>query len=349
MVNARHDQARLVMLGRSAATYQQLLGESLQTPWRIDCWVPGDAPEALQEALQSADAVVIGADAHTHAGFSLLPYRLHMHPRLRLVQMAFSSHDWLRSEMLPEHAFAANVQAHAITIAEYAMAAMLTWEIGIARMDGAMRQGDWRHSGALFGEPHGELHGKTLGLLGYGSIGVEVAKRAAAFGMRIVAMARSARDAPAPLAWLGGPERLGELLRISDHLVVACDLNEGTRGMLDAARLASMKRNAFVISVTRAQIFDEKALYEALRARTIGGAALDVWFRYPASLEDARNNGRPSELPFHELDNILMTPHAASWTVAHHERRWRLVAANLDRIARGEEPDNILLRPRLVT
>jgi phosphoglycerate dehydrogenase-like enzyme len=139
-------------------------------------------------------------------------------------------------------------------------------------------------------------------------------------------------------------ERLDELLETSDYVVVACDLNEGTRGLLDAACLARLKPQAFIVSVTRAGVFDEEALYRVLADKRIAGAALDVWFRYPASLADAAHNPRPSRFPFHELDNLIMTPHAASWSVAHHRRRWGLVAANLDRLFRGETPRGIVIQ-----
>lgn len=323
-------------MGRAATAYADTLAESLRTPWKIGRWEPGDPPERLQDLLSRADAVALGADAHTHAGFSLMPYRLHAHDNIRLVQCAFSSHDWLQPGMLPRGATACNVQAHAITISEYVLAALLDHAVGLRQMDSEMRAGDWRHSGALFGLPHGELHERTLGLIGFGSIGTEVARRASAFGMRVIATGRRAREAPAGVDWIGGPERLDELLSTSDYIVVACDLNDQTRGLLDAARIARMKPGAFLVSVTRAHVLDEQALFDALRERRIAGAALDVWYRYPASLAESSRDPRPSRLDFHTLDNVVMTPHASAWTRAHHLRRWRHVAANLDRLARGE-------------
>ncbi len=332
---------RVVLMGRSAQSYRPLLRESLTTFWGVDSWLPGEPVQALQDVLANAHAVVLGADAHTFAEFGIAPYRIDAHPNIRLLQLAFSNHDWLRPGMLPPGARVCNVQAHAITVAEYVMAVLLESAIGLRHMDAALRAGDWRHSGALFGQPHGELYGKTLGLIGCGSIGAEVAQRASAFGMKVIAVARHARQQP-PLAWVGGMERLDELLVTSDCVVVACDLNEGTRGLLDAGRLQRMKSDAFLVSVTRAGVFNEEALYSLLAEKRIGGAALDVWFRYPSSLADAAQNPCPSRFPFHELENLIMTPHAASWTVAHHQRRWRLVATNLDCLARGEMPHGIV-------
>jgi phosphoglycerate dehydrogenase-like enzyme len=101
-----------------------------------------------------------------------------------------------------------------------------------------------------------------------------------------------------------------------------------------------MKPGALLINVARAAIVDEDALYAALEDGHLGGAALDVWWRYPTSAEPER---RPSRHPFHELPNVLITPHSSSSTEATADRRWSTVAANLDRFCRGERLENIVL------
>jgi phosphoglycerate dehydrogenase-like enzyme len=110
---------------------------------------------------------------------------------------------------------------------------------------------------------------------------------------------------------------------------------------MDARRLALMKRGALLINVARAAIVDEDALYAALKDGHLGGAALDVWWQYPTPAEPDR---RPSRRPFHELPNVLITPHSSSSTEATADRRWSVVAANLDRFARGETLENIVLQ-----
>ena len=333
---------RVLLLGRSAAAYADLLGSSLRTPWEIVHWHPDEPAAELARRLAGCVAVAVGPDALTQAGFTLAPYGLASRQELRLVQLAFSSHEWLRPEMLPPHAHACNVHAHAATMAEYVLACLLEWEIGLRRMDADLRRGDWHWSGALFGRPHGGLAGKRLGLLGAGAIAREVARRAEAFGVETVAVARTARAAAPGLAWIGGLERLDEMLTTCDYLVTACDLNDSTRGLLDRRRLGRLKPSAYVVSVTRAPIFDERALYEALRDRTIAGAAIDVWWRYPSRLGE---RCLPSQLPFHDLENVILTPHAASWTTEHHQRRWGQVAENLDRLAGGQPLAGVVHRP----
>ena len=102
-----------------------------------------------------------------------------------------------------------------------------------------------------------------------------------------------------------------------------------------------MKPGALLINVARAAIVDEDALYAALKDGRLGGAALDVWWQYPTAAEPQR---RPSRRPFHELSNVLITPHSSSSTDATAERRWSAVAGNLDRFVRGEPLRDVVLQ-----
>src|SRR5581483_3081098 len=113
-------------------------------------------------------------------------------------------------------------------------------------------------------------------------------------------------------------------------------LSDATRGMLGARELALMKRTAVLINVARAEIVDEAALYRALADRTIAGAVLDVWYRYPTSAAPTL----PARHPFHELPNVLMTPHVSGWTEGMLEARAKVIAENVGRVARGEPPAN---------
>jgi phosphoglycerate dehydrogenase-like enzyme len=101
-----------------------------------------------------------------------------------------------------------------------------------------------------------------------------------------------------------------------------------------------MQPNAFLINIGRAGIVDEAALYAALEDNQIGGAAIDVWWQYPTPAEP---NRRGSQLPFHELPNVIITPHCSSATDGARERRFSTVAGNLDRYVRGEKLTNVVL------
>jgi len=109
--------------------------------------------------------------------------------------------------------------------------------------------------------------------------------------------------------------------------------------LIDARRLGLMKRSAFLVNIARGAIVDEDALYAALRDGTIGGAAIDVWWQYPNAAEPER---RGSRHPFHELPNVIMTPHCSGWTAGMVRRRWDEVADNINRFVRGEPLINVV-------
>jgi len=262
-------------------------------------------------------------------------------PRLRLLQSPAAGLDLIDLPSLPRGVTVCNVDGHEQAIAEYVLMTMLALSHRLVDIVNAFRDhSSWAGGGAGGGPTHGEILGKTVGIVGYGKIGREVAKRAAAFACKIVAANRS------PIADKGEASEiypLGELDRMlprCDVVVIAAGLGAETRGLIDAGRLALMKPTALLINIGRALIADEKALYTALRDGRIGGAALDVWWRYPSPAEP---NARPSNFPFHELPNVLMTPHCSSATDGARDRRLSGIASNLDRFARGESLINVVM------
>jgi phosphoglycerate dehydrogenase-like enzyme len=139
---------------------------------------------------------------------------------------------------------------------------------------------------------------------------------------------------------VAGTDRMDEVLAGADYVVVAMPATPATIGCLDRERLGLMKRSAYLINLARAEIVDEDALYEALAERRITGAALDVWYRYPTTAEPTA----PARRPFHELPNVLMTPHIAGWTDGTLDARAALIAENIGRTERGELPLNLVER-----
>ena len=156
--------------------------------------------------------------------------------------------------------------------------------------------------------------------------------------MRVSAVRRRPRRADA-----GGPDdvsgvdALRELLPRADALVAALPLTDETKGMIAEAELALLPRHAVVVNVARGRIFDEEALYRALRDRTIGAAGIDVWYRYPRS-DDERSRTAPSTLPFRDLDNVVMSPHRAGTFGSEDVERRRMeeLAVSLNAAAAGE-------------
>src|SRR5213594_3679528 len=263
--------------------------------------------------------------------------------RLKLVQVPGAGLDRIDRAALPAGALLANVYGHEIGIAEYVLGAMLTLTRGFARLDAALRRGAWESQWAVGSSPPApwpELAGKTLGILGYGRIGQALARRARAFDMEVCAIRRDvARSAADGLALLGGLEILAEVLRRADYLTIALPATAATRGLIGEAQLAVMKRTAVLVNVARAEIVDEDALYRALADRVIAAAALDVWFRYPTDAAPTQ----PARRPFHELPNVLLTPHVSGWTEGMLRARVRLIADNIRRVARGERPENLIV------
>lgn len=321
----------LLLYGRTACENESRLRRLLHTDWQIIALPDEDDLSALREALSKVIAMIaLGWKAEWQDATTTL----------RMIQAPGAGVDAYDATALPKGCALCNVYEHATPIAEYTMGALVALTTGLVRRDRAFRQGSWEGTGRRDGVPHDELFGSTIGLIGYGTIGREIAVRANAFGMKVRAVrSRSMSEMEPLLEWLGGPARLRELLETSDHVVVCCPLTPSTRGLLNAERLSWMKPTAQLVNVARAEVADEQALYDALQAKRIAGAALDVWYRYPASGFDVM---LPSTAPFYELDNVIMTPHLSAWTHAMVERRWTRMAANLDSLAEGRALHNIV-------
>lgn len=172
----------------------------------------------------------------------------------------------------------------------------------------------------------------TVGIVGLGSIGAEIARRCHAVGMRVLATRRHI-DRGAPFVdQLLTPEDLSELLAASDVVVVAVPLTPETRGLIDAGALRQMRRDAWLINIARGAIVDQAALVDALAQGWIGGAALDVFEEEPL----------PATSPLWDLPNVLITPHN-SWSTPHFRRREaELFLDNLERFLRGEALRNVV-------
>ncbi len=262
-------------------------------------------------------------------------------PRVKLLQSVAAGLDLIDVPSLPAGVTVCNVSGHEQAIAEYVLMTMLAWQHRLIDIVAAFRGGVWSTGGGAGGGPtHGEIMGKTVGIVGYGKIGREVAKRAVGFGCTVIAANRS------PVADRGEASEIYPLAEIDrmlprcDAVVIAAGLGPETRELIDARRLALMKPSAFLVNIGRAGITDEEALFAALRDGRIGGAAIDVWWQYPTAAEP---NRRGSRLPFHELPSVIMTPHCSSATDGARDRRFSTVAGNLDRYVRGQPLTNVVL------
>jgi phosphoglycerate dehydrogenase-like enzyme len=316
-----------------AGAFAARLVEPVRKRLSLPCELIADDEASIVSRLSDVDVLVsMGFTSHmaTHA------------TRLRLVQVPGAGLDRVDLRAFRPGINLANAYGHEAGIAEYIIGAMISLTRSFGRLDTELRQGRWESQWAVgVAAPPlwSELAGKTLGILGFGHIGQAVARRAVAFDMHVCAVRREAqKEIPSGVSFVGGPERLDEVLRLSDYLAVTLSLSSATRNLIGEQRLRLMKPAAFLINVARAEIFDETALYGALSSGRIAGAALDVWYRYPTSSEATP----PATQPFHTLANVMMTPHVSGWTEGMLTARASLIADNIERTARGEPPLNVI-------
>jgi glyoxylate reductase len=214
------------------------------------------------------------------------------------------------------------------TTADFAFALILAAARRVVEGDRYTREGRWKTWGpeTLLGR---DVYGATLGIVGMGGIGTEVAKRASGFGMRILYSSRR-RKKEAEAATGAKFVPLPRLLAESDIVTLHAPLTDETRQMINAESLATMKPTAVVVNTGRGGLVDQAALHDALRDGVIAYAALDVTDPEPMSLED----------PLLTLDNVIVTPHIASASVATRSRMAMLAAENLVAALRGEVPEH---------
>jgi len=278
-----------------------------------------------------------GADAFLTARFT--PGMAVATDRLRLILTPGAGTNQIDFAAVPAGVTVCNVHGHEAAIAEYVFMAILALNRDLLNMDARLRRADW--SDRTSRGAHREIKGQTLAIVGLGRIGAEVARLGRAFGMRVTAVTRApdpGRAAVLGIDEVGGFDDLPRLLAEADFVVPAVPLEASTSGLIGRDELAAMKPTACLVNIARGEVVAEAALYDALREGRIGGAAIDVWYRYP----EGREPCRPSALPFHELPNVVMTPHIAGWTEGTFQHRWQVIAENLRRLGSGEPFLNVV-------
>jgi phosphoglycerate dehydrogenase-like enzyme len=257
---------------------------------------------------------------------------------LRLFHVPGAGYDAVDLNALPAGVVVCNCFGHEHAIAEYVLAALLRRYVSLADADRRLRQGDWAYSASLPGHVHQEMAGSTVGILGFGHIGKAVAARAAAFGM-LVHVANRGPVSSEHVDRVYGLADLADFWGGVDNVVVTLPLVAETRGIVGADAFARMRGDAVLINVARGPVVDEQALYDALHDKRIGGAVIDTWYQYPSP---GQPETLPSKLPFHELTNIVMTPHMSGWTNGTIRRRQKVIVDNIHRRLRGETCVNVI-------
>lgn len=320
--------------------------------------MPEWVPEEIRRALPDGWTVVAGdepadgtgdgdrtvpdgvraqlADARIYVGFGVPAEVLRAGPELEWVHSAAAgvgsslTDEMRRRDVL----FTNSAGIHGPPMAETVVGMILHFLRGLDFATEAKHEGEWRPERFWReGTPVMELSSAVVGILGYGGIGREVARRVAALGARVVALRRHPPEGSDPHAVvLHGPGALERILARSDALVVCLPETDETRGILDADALARMKEGAILVNVARGRLLDDDALVDALRSGKLRGAALDAFDREPL----------PQDHPFWTAPNLLLTPHVSAVTRSFWRRETDLIVENLERFLEGTPLLNVV-------
>jgi D-2-hydroxyacid dehydrogenase (NADP+) len=307
-----------VLVGPNAMGLEQVIDQvaSLHPDWTFRHCAQ---PEALAQALTEADIYLGWLNREQFQGAR----------SLRWIQSPSSGVD--RFLTIPELAngdviLTSARGTHGACLAEHAFAMILAFTRGIRWFVDAQHERRW--AGRDYRSRLVELTGSTMGIIGFGTVGRALAKRAAAFDMRIIAVDAFPCERPDYVASLEGLEGLDTLLAQSDYLVVTVPYTEKNQNLIGATQLSAMKASAMLVGISRGGIIDEDALAQALREGRIAAAALDVCCQEPL----------PADSPLWDVQNLLITPHVAGGTQFECGTILAIFAENLDRYQRGEFP-----------
>ncbi len=307
---------QIVFHGENAASFSEGFSSLVEKTDRI-CLLPDKLTTAQeQQAYQNAD-FIIGVKFD-----SSLP----MPKQLKLFHVPGAGFDAVDLGLLPLTATVCNCFGHEQAIAEYIFAALLARHVPLTDADAQLRKGEWKYWAGALGRTHDEMSAKTIGLLGFGHIGKAIAARAKAFGMRVHVANRSKIPPSKDVDQSFTLDQLQPFWGSVDYIVSSLPLTDETRNIVNSQAFAAMRKQAVLFNVGRGQTVDETALYEALKTNQIAGAVIDTWYVYPSP--DAPNP-QPSSHPFHELTNIVMTPHMSGWTHGTIQRRQKIIAENI--------------------
>jgi glyoxylate reductase len=288
-----------------------------------DLGVAFDRKALVGPTSATMQAAIVGVDALLcHPGIPVDATVIAAADRLRVVSTVAVGYDNIDVAACRARGIAVGHTPGVVveSTADLTFGLLLTVMRGIIAGDRFVRGGGWETANLPLGH---DLLGKTLGVLGMGAIGTAVAKRAAVSGMRIAYHnRRPAPNAPADAAYL----TFDELLAQADALVVLAPLSEHTRGIIGGAALAKMKPGAYLVNAARGPLVDATALYDALAAGRLGGAAVDVSDPEPMSADH----------PLLTLPNFFITPHIGTSTVETRTTMAKLMVANAVAGLRGE-------------
>jgi phosphoglycerate dehydrogenase-like enzyme/ribonuclease HI len=260
--------------------------------------------------------------------------------KLKLFQIPFAGVDQLDLSLYKNRKdiFICNVHANRAAVAEHAFALILALAKNIVTNDRDLRLGRWH--GFSSKEPTIQLQGKSLGIIGLGSIGWEIAKIGHLLGMKIFALKREIKEKDLEkkkiLEFLGANKDLEKVIKESDFIIITVPLTQKTKGLIGKKELKLMQ-GKYLVNISRGAVIDEEALFKSLEEHYLSGAAIDTWYQYPTN---EQKEILPSQYNFHKLKNVVMSPHTAGYSDRALEENIKSVFDNIVRIYYGEEPEN---------
>jgi phosphoglycerate dehydrogenase-like enzyme len=298
--------------------------------------------QALTAAAPGVEVVVAGDDreavrliAEADALYgTLTPEMLRAARRLRWVQTSMAGLErYMFPELVASSLTLTNARGlYSDVIADHVFSYVLAFARDLPRLLQAQRERRWLRQSQIHTF---QLQGLTAGIVGFGGIGAEVARRAQAVGMPVLAVDPAPHGTVAGVdVW--GPERLPDLLAAADFVIACAPETPQTRGLFDAERFGQMKTGARFINVGRGRVVQLAALTAALEGGHLAGAALDVYETEPL----------PADHPLWGMEQVILTPHSAAYAVPVEERRLALVVDNIRRFVAGEPLRNVVTKER---
>jgi len=292
----------------------------------------------LADSVQLTSGSDVPADTNIIIGGRPTREQLATCPNLRALIVPWAGVPENTRELLREfpHLTLHNLHHNAAATAEMALALLFAAAKFIVPLDQKLRANDWspRYAPARsLG-----LEGKTALIIGYGQIGQRVGRVCRALGMNVIATRRNRVEQDA-IAEVHPTSDLSQLLPRAEAVVITAPLTLETKGLIGERELAALPRGAVLVNVGRGAIVDEDALYHALQNGQLAAAGIDVWYNYPTD-EASQANTAPSNYPFGELDNVVLSPHRGGDDKDIDVARMRDLAELLNAAARGAEMPN---------
>ena len=300
----------------------------------------GDDAEVVQSELTVESMLDQGGDAEIVASVRVPGEFIRKSSNLRMIQTFGAGIDKIDLDGVKERGdiIVCNNHINSAEVAEYAISLLFAVAKNLIPSDRELRAGNWIHR---WGGPVAnlEIRGKNVLIIGLGHIGADIAKRLRPFDVTLTAATRSGFSNEVDLVdKVVSINAIKPHVEEADFVILSLPLTEESKNLVNREFLSWMKTTSILVNISRGEIVDEAALYEALKENRIHGAGVDVWWRYPKIWRETAIS--PADVPFHVLDNIVISPHRAAYSENTKRDLYQFAAENILRFIRGEPPLN---------